>query len=134
MKNILIVLIPFLVILLSFLVAIIVLFIKRPKHYWFINITLTILIIVNFIYLRPYFQDLTQGEVRSYIGTYIDNYYTGNALFCNVNTFQNDSSEIKVYIPRILYRSYNLEEGQIYKIEYFLQTRIVKDIQLIEQK
>lgn len=132
MKNLWIILAPLLVLLIGFIVAIIILFFKRPKHYLAINIILVILVILCIIFcLLPYFKDLAKQQKNVFTGRYAYSVTTGVTPGTKYLKFENDNKEDYIIVPRIT-REFNLEEGKIYKVTYFINTHVVYSVELIE--
>lgn len=129
MKNLLIIVIPFLICLFVCILAGIIVFAKKIKFYIWIDIILIIVVVGSGIYLLPYFRDITSSKTGEFTGVYTDYIPQGNVIFCSKNTFQSENTTISVYIPKFTYVQYNLQEGNVYKVTYFLNTYVVCNIE-----
>lgn len=133
MKNIWIVLGPYLAIMLGFLIAAAIVLIKKPKSYVTISITLTLLVVAALItWAPPYFRDLTKQELITFQGVCTE-YIAGTTLGAiYINKFKSGNEVISVEIPKLVYMSYNPEIGKKYKVTYFKNSKIIYSLELIE--
>ncbi len=104
--------------------------IKKERFYILFDIIIVFLLIYTFISYIPYLQDLTQKETIEIEGVF-DVYY-GNIRPEFDVYFETDSGREKVIIPKWAFILPELEEGKMYRIEYFKNTRVIKEYELIE--
>ncbi len=134
MKNIWAALIPFFVAAFVIIILIIINFIKKPKGYWGINIIFAVLVIGGLIALKPYYQDMTEKEIKVVEGKYVDYYSKGSLILCSENFIESPMGRVGINIPKICFREYNLQEGKTYRIEYFANTRIIYSAEMIDEE
>ena len=129
MKNILTLVIPFVVIGIVFIIAAIVVVIKKPKQYKFTAITLVLLAIALFIAEGTRFgKDIINKETYTFVGTY-ERLETSGITGTNTNYFTVDGEQQKVYIPKFYWSDYNLVEGERYKVTYYAHSGVVQNIE-----
>lgn len=134
MKNIWAAMIPILVAAFVLIILIIINFIKKPKGYWVINIIFVILVIGTLIALKPYYQDITEKEIKVVEGKYVEYYSKGSLVLCSENFIESPMGRVGINIPKICFREYNLQEGKTYRIEYFANTRIICSAEIIDEE
>ena len=132
-RNIWVVLGPILAILFGFMVAAIIVLIKKPKSYVAISIALALLVVAALIaWSPPYFRDLAQKELITFEGVCVE-YISGTTLGAtSINKFKAGNEVISVEIPKLIYMSYNPEIGKKYKVTYFKNSKIIYSLELIE--
>ena len=126
--------IPILVAAFVLIILIIINFIKKPKGYWVINIIFVILVIGTLIALKPYYQDITEKEIKVVEGKYVEYYSKGSLVLCSENFIESPMGRVGINIPKICFREYNLQEGKTYRIEYFANTRIICSAEIIDEE
>lgn len=132
MKNIWIIFAPILAMVIILFIAIIVVFIKRPKNYIMINVMLAVLIVLWCIFALPtYFDDLVKQETNSFEGVYAYSVTTGVSPGTKYLKFKNGEEEDYLIVPRIT-KEFNLTEGATYRITYLVNTHIVYSVEMIE--
>ncbi len=106
--------------------------IKRERFYIVFDIIIVFLLIYTFISYIPYLQDLTQKETVEIEGEFEIYYRNSNFSPCFDVYFETDSGREKVIIPKWAFILPELEEKKTYRIEYFKNTQVIKDYELIE--
>lgn len=114
------------------LTAAVIIFIKKEKCYILIDLILIATVVFCLILDIPYMKDLAKQETTEVIAVYVE-YQTGNVhpgarrLF-----FENENNEFNLLAPVITKEHVKMEVGKTYKIEYFDNSKVIKDYELIE--
>ena len=114
------------------LTAAVIIFIKKEKYYILIDLILIATVVFCLISDIPYMKDLAKQETTEVIAVYVE-YQTGNVhpgarrLF-----FENENNEFNLLAPVITKEHVKMEVGKTYKIEYFDNSKVIKDYELIE--
>lgn len=103
------------------------------KNIWYIFGTVVIASVV-FCLLSdiPYMKDIAKKETTEVIAVYVE-YQTGNVhpgarrLF-----FENEDCEFNLLAPVITKEHVKMEAGRTYKVEYFDNSKVIKNYELIE--
>jgi hypothetical protein len=114
------------------LTAAVIFFIKKEEHYILINLIIIAIVVFSLISDIPYMKDLAKQETTEVIAVYVE-YQTGNVhpgarrLF-----FENEEDEFNLLAPVITKDCVKMKVGKKYKIEYFNNSRVIKNYELIE--
>ena len=114
------------------LTAAVIMFIKKEKYYILIDLIIIATVVFCLISDIPYMKDIANKETTEVIAVYVE-YQTGNVhpgarrLF-----FENGEDEFNLLAPIITKEHVKMEVGKTYKIEYFDNSKVIKDYELIE--
>ena len=114
------------------LTAAVIVFIRKEKYYILIDLILIATVVFCLILDIPYMKDIVKKETAEVIAVYVE-YQTGNVhpgarrLF-----FENGEDEFNLLAPIITKEHVKMEVGKTYKIEYFDNSKVIKDYELIE--
>ena len=114
------------------LTAAVIIFVKKEKYYILIDLILIATVVFCLISDIPYMKDLAKQETTEVIAVYVE-YQTGNVhpgarrLF-----FENENNEFNLLAPVITKEHVKMEVGKTYKIEYFDNSKVIKNYELIE--
>ena len=114
------------------LTAAIIIFVKKEKYYILIDLILIATAVFCLISDIPYMKDLAKQETTEVIAVYVE-YQIGNVhpgarrLF-----FENENNEFNLLAPVITKEHVKMEVGKTYKIEYFDNSKVIKNYELIE--
>ena len=114
------------------LTAAVIVFIRKEKYYILIDLILIATVVFCLILDIPYMKDIAKKETAEVIAVYVE-YQTGNVhpgarrLF-----FENGEDEFNLLAPIITKEHVKMEVGKTYKIEYFDNSKVIKDYELIE--
>ena len=114
------------------LTAAVIIFIKKEKYYILIDLILIATVVFCLISDIPYMKDLAKQETTEVIAVYVE-YQTGNVhpgarrLF-----FENENNKFNLLAPIISKEHVKMEVGKTYKIEYFYNSKVIKNYELIE--
>ena len=85
-------------------------------------------IVTDFPYMQDLFEQKTTTEIAEFSHFQSSNTAPGTRkLF-----FKTEGNDLVLIVPTIARIVGNMEEGRIYEIEYFNNSKVVKEIQLIE--
>lgn len=110
----------------------IIFFIRKDKYYIISEIIIIAMWIFFIVESVPYIKDITKQETTEIIAVYVE-YQKGSVdpgawrLI-----FENESETYKIISPIITKIHVKMEVGKTYKIEYFDNSKIIKDYTLIE--
>ena len=133
-KNLIKIIIPYLILVLGFIIAIIVLITLRKKRFFLISLVLLILIGSTIPGSIPYFKDIKKPEIITEEGTYTNYMRQGphTFIFSSENEFQDKhGNTFYVLVPNLEYSKLNLHTGNVYRVEYYKNTHVAKSITLI---
>ena len=85
-----------------------------------------------FIFSIPYFQDLTENKTTVVVAEY-KCFEHNSKVGTRKVLFVKDGRTIELFVPGYTRDVAKLQEGQIYEIEYFDNSKVVKSYELIEQ-
>ena len=114
------------------LTAAVIFFIKKEKHYILINLIIIATEVFCLISDIPYMKDIVNKGTTEVIAVYVE-YQTGNVhpgarrLF-----FENEEDEFNLLAPVITKDCVKMKVGKKYKIEYFVNSKVIKKYTLIE--
>ena len=114
------------------LTAAVMIFIKKEKYYILIDLIIIASVVFCLLSDIPYMKDIVKKETTEVIAVYVE-YQTGNVhpgarrLF-----FKNEDCEFNLLAPVITKDCVKMEVGKTYKIEYFDNSKVIKDYELIE--
>lgn len=114
------------------LTASVIFFVKKEKYYILIDLIIIATVVFCLISDIPYMKDLAKQETTEVIAVYVE-YQTGNVhpgarrLF-----FENENNEFNLLAPVITKTHVKMEVGKTYKIEYFDNSKVIKNYELIE--
>ena len=112
--------------------AAVIFFIKKEKHYILIDLIIIATEVFCLISDIPYMKDIVNKGTTEVIAVYVE-YQTGNVhpgarrLF-----FENEEDEFNLLAPVITKDCVKMKVGKTYKIEYFDNSRVIKNYELIE--
>ena len=112
--------------------AAIIIFVKKEKYYILIDLILIATVVFCLISDIPYMKDLAKQETTEVIAVYVE-YQTGmdhpgsRRLF-----FKNKNNEFYLLAPKITKDCVKMKVGKKYKIEYFVNSKVIKKYTLIE--
>lgn len=133
MKNIWFIFGTVIITVVILLTASIIFFVRKEKYYILINLILMSVMVFCLISDIPYMKDILKQETTEVIAVYVK-YQTGNVhpgarrLF-----FENEEDEFNLLAPIITKEHVKMEVGKTYKIEYFDNSRVIKNYELIEE-
>lgn len=115
----------------GFLIAAIVVLLKKPKQHIIIAVVCIIFVVFLVVYSIPYWKDTAKKETATYIGTYLK--YQQGFGGTKPYIFTASGEQISFYVAAWdgAYNNY-FEEGKTYKIIYFVNTKIISSAELIE--
>lgn len=115
----------------GFLVAAIIVLIKKPKNRIFISIVCLFAVVFFIGYSIPYYIDANKQDTASFVGVYTK--YQAGFAGTTPHTFIVSGERQSVY-SAAFDSTYNnfFEEGKKYKVEYFVHTRIISRVEIIE--
>ena len=114
------------------LTAAVIIFVKKEKYYILIDLILIVTVVFCLISDIPYMKDLAKQETTEVIAVYVE-YQTGNVhpgarrLF-----FENENNEFNLLASVITKEHVKMKVGKTYKIEYFDNSKVIKNYELIE--
>ncbi|MBQ8427333.1 MAG: hypothetical protein IJX16_06220 [Clostridia bacterium] len=113
------------------IVSVIMFLITKPKHYVSLTVFFTVATIGLVVLSRDFFVDLVEQKTTDIVAVYIS-YKGGGYTFGHQLIFENDEGEqISLYSPKSSRYPKKLQEGKVYKITYFNNTRIVKEFSIL---
>ena len=113
-------------------IAGIVFYVKKNKNYILSNILIIFMLIFLLVDSVPYIKDITRQETTEIIAVYVE-YQKGSVdpgawrLI-----FKDGKDTYKIISPIITKNHVKMEVGKTYKIEYFNNSKIIKNYTLIE--
>ena len=132
MKNILLVLVPTFLAYAGFIGAIVCEIIKKPKYFVLKTISFVGCIVLLSVFAFPLYKDMARKTTYTVEAEYVD-YQASNTIPGSFKAyFEGDAGRFHVYIPVYTRDITKLEAGKTYEIEYFRQSRIIKEYKLIE--
>lgn len=105
-------------------------FIKKRENYILNIIAISVVWVIAIMASFPSFKDLVEQKTTVVVGVY-EKYERGTKE-SNKLYIDNGDETIKLIVPRVNRDVTILEEGRTYRFEYFNNTRIVKEYELIE--
>ena len=114
---------------LGFLIAAIVVLIKKPKLRIFISVVCFIFAIILPITSISYYKDIANQETETFIGTFVDDQSVNRS-----RPFIFNTSDGKTSVYAGIADDYNnyFEKGKRYKVEYYKNTHIIYSVELVE--
>ena len=131
MKNIWYIFVTVGIMSIVLLTAAVIFFIKKEKHYILINLIIIATVVFCLISDIPYMKDLAKQETTEVIAVYVE-YRTGNHPGAWRLIFENEEDEFNLLAPVITKDCVKMKVGKTYKIEYFDNSRVIKNYELIE--
>ena len=111
---------------LGFLIAAIVVLVKKPKLRIFISVVCILFAIILVFDTIPYVKDIVNQDTDTFVGTFVEDQSVGRR---NPYIFVTSNGRISVYLGyNSDYRNY-FEKGKRYKVEYYANTRIVYSVE-----
>ena len=107
-------------------------FICKPDYYVLKSIAFVCIAAVMFIFSIPYFQDLTENKTTVVVAEY-KCFEHNSKVGTRKVLFVKDGRTIELFVPGYARDVAKLQECQIYEIEYFDNSKVVKSYELIEQ-
>lgn len=132
MKNIWYIFGTIVIMSVALLTTAVIIFIKKEKYYILIDLILIATVVFCLISDIPYMKDIVKKETTEVIAVYVE-YQTGNVhpgarrLF-----FESGDNEFNLLAPIITKEHVKMEVGKTYKIEYFDNSKVIKNFELIE--
>lgn len=114
------------------LTAAVMIFIKKEKYYILIDLIIIASVVFCLFDDIPYMKDIVKKETTEVTAVYVE-YQTGNVhpgarrLF-----FKNEDCKFNLLAPVITKEHVKMEVGRTYKIEYFDNSKVIKNYELIE--
>jgi len=105
---------------------------KKEKHHIFFSIVLSVLVL--FVVIRvipPYVKDLCKQETKIITVVY-DGCSSGRDIIKHDLYFIKNGNRKTLYEPIGTKYRFKLKEGQAYTVEYFVYSKIIKNIKLYE--
>ena len=133
MKNILYVLIPSFIAYAGFIGAIVSEIIKKNKYFRLKIVVFFSLIVALLIFDFPIYKDMIDKNTNTVIAEYVQ-FQSSNTLPCTRKAFfKSENGEFYVYVPIFTRDIAKIEIGKTYEVEYFCNSRVIKEYNLIEQ-
>ena len=132
MGNIWIALIPAIFAIIVFVGAITYYLIKKPNYYIPKAIVILCLILVMLYFYIPYFKDLADGQTTVVVARY-DEFHRNSAAGTRKVIFYENEQRMELLVPGYSGMVGELQEDEVYEIEYFNNSKIIKTYRLIEQ-
>lgn len=131
MSNILKIIIPFFILcLIGIGIGIGCFILKKPKNYILIGIII-IIISTGALFLHlPIYKDIMQQKKEVYAGEYV--FYKSTGVAPGTRSIVFDSEKVEFVVPTLSDYIKNMEEGKEYKVTYYVNSRVVYSIELIE--
>ena len=110
----------------------IIFFIRKDKHYILTEIIIVVMLLFLLVDSIPFIKDLIMQETTEITAVYVE-YQKGSVdpgawrLI-----FENENETYKIISPIITKIHVKMEVGKTYKIEYFDNSKIIKNYTLIE--
>lgn len=113
------------------LVVAIVVLVKRPKQYILITIFCLAAIVLFIVFSVPYYKDIAKKETTAFVGTFLKDQvgFAGTKPWIFMVSDERVSVETCIWSGD--YNNY-FEEGRTYKVTYYVNTRIIAKVELIE--
>lgn len=114
------------------LTAAVIIFIKKEKYYILIDLIIVATVFFCLILDIPYMKDIAKKETSEIIAIYVE-YQTGNVhpgarrLF-----FENEDDKFNLLAPIVTKECVKMDIGKTYKIEYFENSKVIKNFELVE--
>ena len=114
------------------IIAGIIFYIRKDKYYILSEIIIIAMLIFLLVDSAPYIKDITKHETTEITAVYVE-YQKGSVdpgawrLI-----FENEEDEFNLLAPVITKDCVKMKVGKTYKIEYFDNSRVIKNYELIE--
>lgn len=122
----------YIAIFIVFIATGIVYYIKKFKHYIFVEIFIIASLIFLTIYSFPYIKDIVEQETTEITAVYVDvqkgNGYPGARKL----VLKNEDETYIIISSNFTKVPAKMEQGKTYKIEYYNNTKVIKNYILIE--
>lgn len=132
MSNIVISLIPTFFVIIVSIGVVIYQFTCKPDYYVLKSIAFVCIAVAIFVFSMPYFQDLSENKTTVVVAEY-KCFEHNSKVGTRKVLFVKDGRMIELFVPSYARDVAKLQEGQIYEIEYFDNSKIVKSYKPIEQ-
>ena len=133
MRNLFIVLIPTFIALAGLIYAIVYEIATHAKHCLFKTIVFGLFIVVLLVLDIPTYKDMIEKETITVVGEYKD--FQSNSMPGTRHAFfKNKHFEFSVYVPMATRDIAKMKVGEIYEIEYFKNSKVIKSYRLIESE
>ena len=110
----------------------IVIFIKKEKYYIFSEIVIIALVLFCLISDMPYIKDIAKQETVEVIAVYVE-YQRGNVHpGARRLVLKSEEGTLDLLAPIITKDHVKMSTGKSYKIEYYINSKVIKDYTLIE--
>ena len=131
MGNIWLALIPTIFVSVVFTGIITFQFICKPDYYGLKIIACICMMIVMLLFSVPYFNDMVDGKTTVVIAEY-DGFHKNSKIGTRKVFFIENNRRFELFVPGYAQVVGKLEDGKIYQIEYFNNSKLIKSYRLIE--
>ncbi len=132
MKNLWIVLSIYILESLILVIVGIVAVVKKEKYSIIVVVILLILVVIVLYANIPIVKDLISNQTTEVTAVYVNYRRSGNFSLDNELIFENEGNEIIIIAPKFTRIISNLEDGKTYKVEYFNNSRVIKEYELLD--
>ena len=132
MKNILLVLIPVFTAYAGAIIATVYEIVTHSKYFRLRIILFAGLVVALSIFQIPTYKDMIEKDTTTVTAEYVKFQSSNTPAGTRKVFFENGNDQFSVYVPTFARIVGKLEVGRTYEIEYFNNSRIVKEYRLIE--
>ena len=106
--------------------------VKKEKYYIFSEIVIIALVLFCLISDIPYIKDISNQKTIEVTAVYVE-YQRGNVHpGARRLVFENEEDTLNLLAPIITKDHVKMEPGKSYKIEYYINSKVIKDYTLIK--
>ena len=132
MKHLWLILIPTFVVYAGGIYGIIYEAINKSNYHCLKSVFLASLLVYFIITDIPYYKDMSKKETETVVAEYVRFQSSNTWPFTRTVFFEDESGELSVYFATYAREVGNMEEGAVYEVEYFCNSRVVKEYKLLE--
>ena len=106
--------------------------VHKGDFYFLKSVAFACIIIAMFLFYIPHMKDIVGQKTTVVTAEYID-YQDGNTAPCTLKVFfMINNRQIELIVPTFTRDVAKLEPGEIYEIEYFNNSKVIKSYKLVE--
>ncbi|MBP3576090.1 MAG: hypothetical protein J6J55_06290 [Paludibacteraceae bacterium] len=104
----------------------------KPDYHILKIIAFMCMIIAMLVFNIPYFRDMSEGETTVVVAEYVDFQSSSTRIGARKVFFIENGRQFELFVPALGRYAAKLQEGTVYEIEYFNNSKLIKSYKLIE--